>query len=119
MNDLHFIASNIFLRWEGLLHAHNQAGLPIDDDTIDLAVAAKVDTSFQGSYRNIIQRATNMSFEVKKYKGKDNAELSKTGLEELIYKAREKKHRDHNNIDKSATHSMHNKEVVNGSEEDR
>ena len=60
-------------------------GITIDD----LQEAAKVDTSFHGSYRKIIQRAKNVSFEVKSYKGKNNDELCKTGLEELLNKERQ------------------------------
>ena len=85
----------------------------------DLEVAAKVDKSFQGSYRKIIQRATNISFEVKKYKGKHNDELCKTGLEEVINKEKAKKRRDHNNMDEYAIHSTHSNELVNELEEDR
>ena len=60
-------------------------GIIIDD----LQEAAKVDTSFHGSYRKIIQHAKNVSFEVKSYKGKNNDELCKTGLEELLNKERQ------------------------------
>ena len=38
--------------------------------TQDLEAAANVDTSFRGSYRKIIQKARNASYEIKVYKGK-------------------------------------------------
>eukprot|EP00944_MAST-04C_sp_MAST-4C-sp1_P008930 g8930.t1 len=67
--------------------------------TQDLEAAANVDTSFRGSYRKIIQKARNASYEIKVYKGKNNDTLCPTGLGSLItgesgYKRREQEQID-------------------------
>ena len=56
----------------------------MDGISIRLEAAANVDTSFRGSYRKIVQKARNASYEIKVYKGKNNDTLCPTGLGSLI-----------------------------------